>query len=677
MPSRKWPSNSFKSGLFWLFETLTAELIPAGNHERIISWFRRITSLAVPVSPMFTRLNATQKGMVLVAVPVLFELLFIAAIYLPLNKFSHSLESMSAGNEILLALQENEIELSRVLCTVAVSGGMMGGDEAAAVLNGLQRCFVGERIWKNFDITKNPELAHVVDLGKKLELQFERIRRTGNASWAHGLGAFHRWMGGSGAQLFYTAIEDQKELTRTVLDIERHTVAQQPEELAAFKATLLVILWAGFVLSVSLTVGLVFLFTREMVGRLSAIERKAELLAVESGDSVLHTPDAGTDEIAELDHALVSASAKLAQARARKAVILDNSADVICSLDARLKFAAVGQSSRKVWGFSPDELLGQSVLNIIADSALDSTSAGFATIREGSSEGKLENVIVCRDGATKNSVWSVSWSADRRQYHCVVHDVTELRTIEKLKQHFLSVASHDLRAPLTSVTLNISIITESLRDALPPQAMSELARVQVSAQRLSSLVNELLELDKLEAGKFSVHLERVGVSDACEAAKALLFGLARENSITLVGPVNDEVVKAEEKRLVQMVTNLLSNAIKFSPRGGKVMLSVERKGGFAEIRVMDEGPGIDAEDCQLIFEKFSQTGNSPTTAVKGTGLGLAVVKALAEAHQGEVGVESEPGKGSTFWLRIPLADLDLAVEDWSGDAGTANSEEGT
>ncbi|MCC7529676.1 MAG: PAS domain S-box protein [Candidatus Melainabacteria bacterium] len=624
---------------------------------------------------MFTRLNATQKGMVLVAVPVLFELLFIAAIYLPLNRFAQSLESMSAGNEILLALQENEIELSRVICAIAVSGGTMGDKEAAAVLNGLHRGFVGEKIWKNFDIRKNPELAHAVDLGKKMDLQFERIRRSGNASWERGLGAFHRWLGGSGARMFFSAIQDQKELTRTVLDIERHTAAQQPEELAGFKATVLAILWAGFVLSVFLTVGLVFLFTREMVVRLSAIEKKAEMLAIEKADSVSHIPDAGTDEVAELDVALVLASAKLAQARARQAVVLDNSADVICSLDSRLKFAAVGHASSKAWGFAPDELLGQSVLNIIADSAPGSTSAVFTTIREGSATGKLENIIVCRDGAMKDSIWSVSWSPERRQYHCVVHDVTELRAIEKLKQHFLSVASHDLRAPLTSVTLNISIITESLRDVLPPLAMTELARVQTSAQRLSSLVNELLELDKLEAGKFAVNRQRVGVSDACEAAKALLFGLARETSITLVGPENDAVVKAEEKRLVQMITNLLSNAIKFSPPGGKVSLSVLKKGGFAEIRVRDAGPGIAAEDCRLIFEKFSQADNPTSTKVKGTGLGLAVVKALAESHDGKVGVESEPGKGSTFWLQIPLADSRYVAD--SDDEKTAlNSEEG-
>lgn len=605
---------------------------------------------------MFSRLNATQKGMILVIVPVVFELLFIAAIFAPLHRFSQTLDSMRAGKEILFALQESEIELTKVLIFIAVSGGNLEGERAQRVLSGLRRGLVAENLWKNLDRNKNPELAHAVELGEKLDFSFEAFQRKGQERISHGLRPFQIWLAGPGIRSFFAAYADQKELTRTVLDIERHTVAQQPEELAAFKASVLAILWAGFALSIVLTVSLAYVFTRELVNRLSSIEKKAGLLAVESPSVINAAADAGTDEIAELDAALRSASVKLSEARARQAVVLDNSADVICSLDARLKFSAVGQASLKLWGYSPDELLGQSVLNIVATDTAGNTSDAFLAIRDRGEEGQLENVILCSSGIAKNSVWSVSWSAERKQYFCVVHDVTELRTIEKLKQHFLSVASHDLRAPLTSVTLNVSIVTESLADQISPEAKRELERVQTSAQRLSALVNELLELDKLEAGKFGLEFGRVGVSDACEAAKTLLFGLARQSKVTLAGPAGDAVVRSEEKRLVQIITNLLSNAIKFSPEGGTVSLSVEVKDGQAEIRISDEGPGIAPSECALIFEKFSQARSAAGTAQKGTGLGLAVVKALVDSHGGTVGVESVLGKGSTFWVKLPLAE---------------------
>lgn len=592
--------------------------------------------------------------MILVIVPVVFQLLFIAAIYLPLHKFSQTLDSMRSAKDILFTLQANEIELTKVLAFIGGSGGNLQGREAE-LLEKLHQGLVGRSVWKDWDRTKNPELAHAIELGEKLEWDFESFKRKGDERWSHGLPAFQAWMGGAGIRQFFAAYTDQKELTRTVLDIERHAIAQQPEELESFKATVLLILWAGFALSVLVSAGLAFLFLREMTLRLSAIERRAALLAVENPAAVTEAPDTGTDEIAELDSALVAASVKLSEARVRQAVVLDNSADVICSLDARLKFSAVGAASSKVWGYSPNELLGQSLLNIVGGDTANSTNAAFAAIRDSESDGKLENIVVCNTGAQKNSIWSVSWSAERKQFFCVVHDVTELRTIEKLKQHFLSVASHDLRAPLTSVTLNISIVTEAQADQITPQAKKELDRVQSSAQRLSSLVNELLELDKLEAGKLGLDLGHVGVSDACEAAKTLLFGLARQSGVTLKGPTGDALVRAEEKRLVQIITNLLSNAIKFSPKNGTVTLSVESKDGQAEIRIKDEGPGIAASETALIFEKFSQARSSAQSEYKGTGLGLAVVKALVDSHGGTVGVESELSKGSTFWVRLPLS----------------------
>jgi signal transduction histidine kinase len=194
-----------------------------------------------------------------------------------------------------------------------------------------------------------------------------------------------------------------------------------------------------------------------------------------------------------------------------------------------------------------------------------------------------------------------------------------------------------------------------MANELPSGVMQELGRVLTSAQRLTGLVNELLELDKLEAGKLSVELSRVLASDACEASRDMLFGMAQQAQVTITGPVGDAFVMAEEKRLVQMISNLLSNAIKFSPAGGKIELSIKPIKPFALISVKDEGCGMTAQECASIFEKFSQAGSAKSTAVKGTGLGLAVVKALVEAHGGRIEVTSEVGKGSTFTLYVPLA----------------------
>lgn len=601
---------------------------------------------------MFSRLNITQKGLLMVLIPVAFQLLFIAALNIPMNRFSHELESMRIGKRILFAIQENEIDLSKMIWALMVGGPQ---ESVGYIIAYHEKIHNQQKLASTYQ-TNDPELAELGREGRKIWAQSEEMwSNPATAGQPAGIG----WIGMQSSLKGFKLLKDQRALMNKVLAIERRKVAQQPEEIAALRNTLVLFLWLGFGASCLISVALMVFFSRDIVNRLSVIAEKAQLLTF---GKPVRAEFSEEDEISELERTLSTTSLRLAEIRNRQAVILDNSADVICSLDAKFKFAAVGEAASKLWGLSPDQLLGKSVLSMLTIDTVNSTSAALERIASGNGEGKVENVIKCGDGSLKNSVWIVLWSPEKRTYFCVVHDVTDLRNVEKLKQHFISVASHDLRAPLTSVTLNVSILTEAMKEELPSGIVSELKRVQTSAQRLTDLVNELLELDKLEAGRLSVELKRVLASDAVEAVKDLLFGLAREAGVSFVISENDAFVMAEEKRLVQMITNLVSNAIKFSPRGGRIEIDIRTEAPFAVISIKDEGCGMSPQECASIFEKFSQAGSAKTTAMKGTGLGLAVVKALAEAHGGRVEVSSAIGKGSTFSLYIPLASSENTSE---------------
>ncbi len=595
---------------------------------------------------MLSRLNITQKGLLMVLIPVAFQLLFIAALNIPMQRFSHELQSMRLGKKILFAMQENEIDLSKMIWALMVGGPQESIGYIMAYHEKIHRQHNSSLSHQ----TTDPELIKLALEGRKIWAQSEEMWYSdpNDARQAAGMG----WIGMQSSMKGFKLLKDQRILMNKVLAIERRKVAQQPEEIAALRNTLVLFLWLGFGINCLISVALMMFFSRDIVNRLSVIAEKAQLLTF---GKPVRAESTAADEISQLETTIAATSLKLAEIRNRQAVILDNSADVICSLDAKLKFSAVGEAASKVWGLSPDQLLGKSVLALLTADTVDSTSAALERIAALSGEGQVENVIKCGDGSLKNSVWIVLWSPDKRAYFCVVHDVTELRNVEKLKQHFISVASHDLRAPLTSVTLNVSILTESMKDDLSQGIMSELNRVQTSAQRLTDLVNELLELDKLEAGRLSVELKRTLASDACEAAKDLLFGLARQSGVSIVMPEDDAFVMAEEKRLVQMISNLLSNAIKFSPSGQKVEIGIRTEEPFAVISIKDYGCGMSAQECASVFEKFSQAHSAKTTAIKGTGLGLAVVKALSEAHGGRVEVVSALGEGSTFCLYIPLS----------------------
>lgn len=596
---------------------------------------------------MFSRLNATQKGLVLVLVPVIFQLIFIAAINVPVSRVARDLQSMRLGKKILFALQENEIDLSRMIWALMACGPQ----ESMRYLSEYHEKVMRAHKWTAVSKDSDPELIKATEEGKKIWRGMEDLWFSDpNAAPAEGspMGWIQMQSGPKGFKLYRA----QRALMRKILAIERRKVQQQPEEIAALRSTLIINLIIGFSLSLLVSLGLMVFFTKDIVNRLSIIAQKAKLLAF--GKEV-PPPAQGGDEIAQLEKTISSASLKLAEARERQAVVLDNSADVICSLDAKFKFASVGEASSKIWGLPPDHLLGKSLLSLLSADTVNSTSQSLERIAQGAGSGQVENIVRCADGSSKNSIWTVLWSPEKRLYFCVVHDVTELRTVEKLKQHFISVASHDLRAPLTSVTLNVSILTESMSTELPAGVMTELNRVLTSANRLTSLVNELLELDKLEAGKLSVEVSTIGASDACEAAKDLLFGMARQFGVSIVGPKGDALVFAEERRLVQMVSNLLSNAIKFSPKNAAVEIAIATEGNFAVISVEDHGCGMTAQECANIFDKFSQAGSAKKTETKGTGLGLAVVKALVEAHGGSISVKSKLGEGSTFSLYLPIA----------------------
>jgi DNA-binding response OmpR family regulator/two-component sensor histidine kinase len=190
--------------------------------------------------------------------------------------------------------------------------------------------------------------------------------------------------------------------------------------------------------------------------------------------------------------------------------------------------------------------------------------------------------------------------------------------------------------------------------ALPDQAKEMIAIARQNSDRLIRLINEILDLDKIEAGKMELKLERVEVTDLAQQALEGIRGFASSSSIELHARIGDNLtVNADRDRLVQVLTNLLSNAIKFSPASGAVELRAEVQGASVRFAVQDSGPGIPEHNRQLLFRKFQQLDSTDSRRKGGTGLGLAITKAIVEQHRGRIWVESEVGKGATFLFELP------------------------
>jgi signal transduction histidine kinase len=227
--------------------------------------------------------------------------------------------------------------------------------------------------------------------------------------------------------------------------------------------------------------------------------------------------------------------------------------------------------------------------------------------------------------------------------------------MNRLKSEFLATVSHELRTPLNSILGFGDLLTEV--DSLDAKQKRWVQNIQTSGKSLLALINDVLDLAKLEAGKMQVHIEEFSLRDAIEAQIQIMKPLADKKNIALNADIEPAIpiLKQDSTKLGQILSNLLSNAIKFTPEGGQIRIIARTDDDAVSISVVDNGVGIALEDQKLIFEKFRQTENTLTRKYGGTGLGLSIVRELVKLLGGdEVQLASELGRGSTFTIRIPF-----------------------
>jgi signal transduction histidine kinase len=232
----------------------------------------------------------------------------------------------------------------------------------------------------------------------------------------------------------------------------------------------------------------------------------------------------------------------------------------------------------------------------------------------------------------------------------------ELRQADRAKDEFLSVISHELRTPLNFIMGFASILEDEIAGPLNSQQHEYLGKINDGADRMLMLVNDLLDFAKLQAGKFTLAPETTAYPALVSEVVGSMRPLAIQKGLQLNTDLRaDEALHIDGKRVGQIIYNLVSNAIKFTPKGGSVRVTTFRENGHVRTEVTDTGIGIATEDVSKLFTRFKQLDMSATRQAGGTGLGLSIAKALVEAHGGQIGVRSEPGKGSTFYFTLPAA----------------------
>lgn len=596
---------------------------------------------------MLSNLNAKQTGLILVLVPIVIELIFVGVVAMELMEAGRDLQRLRHVKATLTHLHKMQDKCIQTFYILS-DKDKHSFEERTAQLKKLVEQFSRPYTWGSLNLAGAPELKALLEEAE--DFRKSAIRLVDMIPLHRGMSNISDRTNRHQNELLITAAMEQERLAKEVVRIEKSLVKHEPEDFLNLQIKFIATILFGLLLNAAIAVLLVKVFIGNMQKRVELVAKKGEMLAL--GQSVTAALP-GKDELADVDRVLTDASSVLAEIRWTESAVLDNAADVICSLDEKMRFSNVGASSAKVWGRPPDDLVRKSIMAVVTEDTADATRQALERIREGSGEGKFENVIRTQDGALKDSLWTVTWSSEKQNFYCVINDVTEMRNVDRLKKRFIAMASHDIRSPLTAIAIVLQGLSSGKRGELPPGVVKELERAGNSSQRLLTLVNDFLELEKLEANKFSLTPEPVAASEVCDAAKESLLGLAAKSSVSILCPKNDTILLGDERRLVQAVTNLLSNAIKYSPQNSTVRILLETDNSTATLKVCDEGPGIAPEDLHLLFDRFQQTKSKPELNIKGTGLGLAIVKNIVEAHGGAVGVNSQLGSGSTFWIKIP------------------------
>lgn len=224
----------------------------------------------------------------------------------------------------------------------------------------------------------------------------------------------------------------------------------------------------------------------------------------------------------------------------------------------------------------------------------------------------------------------------------------------EMKKQIVAMVSHDLRAPLTSIQATLGMLNRGLYGDLNDQGRRRVDSSESSARRLISMINDLLDLEKLEAGRMEIELKDVPLTVVVARSIESVQELAANKRIKLDYDQQELEIRGDGDRLIQVIVNLLSNAIKFSPEKAVVKITSAVRNGVVEVRVIDQGPGVPEEYRERIFERYRQIeGSSEHKTSGGTGLGLAICKLIVEQHGGSIGVDSGSGQGSTFWIQLP------------------------
>lgn len=381
----------------------------------------------------------------------------------------------------------------------------------------------------------------------------------------------------------------------------------------------------------------------------------------DASDELGKLADQFNDMAAELRHYRDLNVEKILAERKKNEAILQSIDDGLLVVDGDYSVTNLNPTAEWALGVTREETKGRHVLEALRNERLFDQIQ--ATINSGEPSVPSEpgdTLTVERNGETRHFQFVVNpvRAAPEEMLAAILllRDVTELQELNRMKSEFVATASHELKTPLTSIGMNVRLLRERYGNILEVRDRELLDAAVEDVKRLQTLIDDLLDLSKIESGRMEMDMKAVSPSLICEKATEMLQTQADDKSITINVEVSEDLpgVEADPNKATWVLTNLLSNALRYSDPGDEVQIDASTIGEAVQVSVKDEGAGIPYEYQSKIFDKFVQVDDDRSP--DGTGLGLAISQEIIHAHEGRIWVDSTPGEGTTFTFTLQIAD---------------------
>ncbi len=402
------------------------------------------------------------------------------------------------------------------------------------------------------------------------------------------------------------------------------------------------------------------LFDRALAGEKFSVETKS----FEGLDFVVHLMPLRDDKD-EIYGALVMSmdvtDIKHAEEKGAKlAAIIESSDDAIISKSLDGVITSWNASAQRLFGYTEAEVIGKSIMMLIPEDRQEEEPIILARLKSGERVEHFETKRITKDKKIIDLSLTISPVKDSKGtiigFSKIARDITSKKQEEMRKNDFIAIVSHELKTPLTSVKSYIQVMLAKAKKEGGDFAINALSRAEMQTNKMTYMINDFLNLARLEEGKVRMNKERFELHVLMEELTADAQFLAAGHTIKLEG-CEEVVVNADRDKISQIMINLLSNAVKYSPKGSTIAMGCEKHGDSVKVYVSDEGVGISPADQKRLFERFYRVENEKMKTVSGFGIGLYLVSEILKYHGSRIEVESEEGKGATFWFELKVEEV--------------------